>query len=120
MVAVGAYVVGFVPYRRLLRRLRVVVDAWDQIDGNRPNRRLGVHALGYQVLQPDGSFLVYQFTRAVLPYLRETFPLVDQKFEPRNIMPARLFYCRRSPAARAGNGRREPRPRARTASDHQR
>lgn len=69
-----------------------------------------------EVLQPDGAFLVYQFTRAVLPYLRQVFPHVHQEFEPRNIMPARLFYCRRSPDRRA-NGRREPRPRARTASD---
>jgi phospholipid N-methyltransferase len=71
----------------------------------------------HEVLQPDGAFLVYQFTRAVLPYLRQVFPHVHQEFEPRNIMPARLFYCRRSPDRRA-NGRREPRPRVRTASDH--
>ena len=36
-------------------RVRIVVDAWDQVDGNRPNRRLGLYALGYQVLLPDGS-----------------------------------------------------------------
>lgn len=71
----------------------------------------------HEVLQPDGAFLVYQFTRAVLPHLRQVFPHVYQDFEPRNIMPARLFYCRRSPDRR-GNGRRESRPRARTASDH--
>jgi phospholipid N-methyltransferase len=70
----------------------------------------------HEVLQPDGAFLVYQFTRAVLPYLRQVFPHVHQEFEPRNIMPARLFYCRRN-ADRRVNGRREPRPRARTASD---
>lgn len=71
----------------------------------------------HDVLQPDGSFLVYQFTRAVLPYLRRVFPHVHQEFEPRNIMPARLFYCRRSPERRAVNGRREPRPRAGTTSE---
>ena len=73
----------------------------------------------HDVLQPDGSFLVYQFTRAVLPYLRQVFPQVQVEFEPRNIMPARLFYCRRNGDRRPanGNGRREPRPRARTASD---
>jgi hypothetical protein len=53
----------------------------------------------------------------VLPYLRQVFPHVHQEFEPRNIMPARLFYCRRGPAARTASGRRESRPRARTASD---
>jgi hypothetical protein len=34
---------------------RIVVDAWDQADGNRPNRRLGLFALGYQVLNRDAS-----------------------------------------------------------------
>ena len=71
----------------------------------------------HDVLQPDGSFLVYQFTRAVLPHLRQVFPQVDQEFEPRNIMPARLFYCRRNSERKPANGRREARPRARTASD---
>ncbi|HEX6107488.1 MAG TPA: rRNA adenine N-6-methyltransferase family protein [Gemmatimonadales bacterium] len=71
----------------------------------------------HDVLQPDGAFLVYQFTRAVLPYLRQTFPLVDQKFEPRNIMPARLFFCRRHPDGRGSVRPREPRPRARAAAD---
>jgi hypothetical protein len=36
-------------------RVRIVVDAWDQVDGNRPRRRLGVFRLGYQVLHPDGT-----------------------------------------------------------------
>jgi phospholipid N-methyltransferase len=46
------------------------------------------------VLNPDGAFLVYQFTRAVLPYLQREFGSVYQDFEPLNVMPARLFYCR--------------------------
>jgi len=45
------------------------------------------------VLQPQGSFLVYQFTRTVLPYLQPIFGNVQQAFEPRNILPARLFFC---------------------------
>lgn len=36
-------------------QVRVVVDAWDQAEGNRPGRRLGLYALGYQVLLPDGG-----------------------------------------------------------------
>jgi phospholipid N-methyltransferase len=48
----------------------------------------------HAVLNPNGAFLVYQFTRAVLPYLRQVFGLVRQDFEPLNVMPARLFYCR--------------------------
>jgi murein DD-endopeptidase MepM/ murein hydrolase activator NlpD len=35
--------------------VQVIVDAWDQADANRPNRRLGVYALGYQVLNADGT-----------------------------------------------------------------
>lgn len=36
-------------------RVQIVVDAWDQADGNVPWRRLGLYELGYQVLHPDGS-----------------------------------------------------------------
>ena len=46
-----------------------------------------------EALRPGGAVLVYQFTRAVLPYLRSHFSRIDQDFEPRNILPARLFYC---------------------------
>ena len=35
--------------------VQIVVEAWDQADGNRPSRRLAPHALGYQVLHADGS-----------------------------------------------------------------
>jgi phospholipid N-methyltransferase len=48
----------------------------------------------HAVLDPNGAFLVYQFTRSVLPYLQQTFGFVHQDFEPLNVMPARLFYCR--------------------------
>jgi sugar lactone lactonase YvrE len=36
-------------------QVEVVVDAWDQIDGNAARRRLGVYSIAYQVLHPDGS-----------------------------------------------------------------
>ena len=48
----------------------------------------------HSVLDPNGAFLVYQFTRSVLPYLQQVFASVYQDFEPLNVMPARLFYCR--------------------------
>jgi hypothetical protein len=42
--------------RLLLRgRVRVVVDAYDQVDGNQPRRRLGLYRLGFQLLHTDGS-----------------------------------------------------------------
>ena len=35
--------------------VQVVVEAWDQVDGNARRRRLGPYRLGYQVLNTDGS-----------------------------------------------------------------
>jgi sugar lactone lactonase YvrE len=35
-------------------RVHVIVDAWDQANGNTPNRRLGLYELGYQVLDRAG------------------------------------------------------------------
>ncbi len=35
--------------------LQIVVDAWDQVDGNLPRRRLGLHTLGWQLLAADGT-----------------------------------------------------------------
>jgi phospholipid N-methyltransferase len=82
-----------------------------------PDVRERILRATHDVLHRDGAFLVYQFTRAVLPYLRETFALVDQEFEPRNIMPARLFFCRRHPDRRGAARQRGSRKRARAASD---
>jgi hypothetical protein len=36
-------------------QVHLVVDAWDQADGNRPERRLGLYELGYQVLNRDAT-----------------------------------------------------------------
>jgi DNA-binding beta-propeller fold protein YncE len=36
-------------------RVSIVVEAFDRVDGNGPTRRLGVYALGYQVLHADGT-----------------------------------------------------------------
>ncbi len=78
----------------------------------------------HAVLHPNGAFLVYQFTRSVLPYLQQVFGLVHQDFEPLNVMPARLFYCRhhRDRVSADGNGQRangsgRPTPRQPVAPD---
>jgi phospholipid N-methyltransferase len=78
----------------------------------------------HSLLDPNGAFLVYQFTRSVLPYLEQVFGSVRQEFEPLNVMPARLFYCRHhvDRAALEGNGRRtngsaRPKPRQPAALD---
>lgn len=36
-------------------KLRVVVEAWDQVDGNEARRRLGLYEMGYQVLTAAGN-----------------------------------------------------------------
>ena len=33
----------------------IVVEAYDQVDGNAPRRRLGLYKLGYQILRADGT-----------------------------------------------------------------
>jgi sugar lactone lactonase YvrE len=36
-------------------KVQIVVDAWDQVDGNERRRRLGLYRLGYQVLTSSGA-----------------------------------------------------------------
>jgi len=45
------------------------------------------------VLAADGALLIYQFTGTILPYLRSSFGSVEQRFQPLNILPARIFHC---------------------------
>jgi sugar lactone lactonase YvrE len=35
--------------------VRIVVEAWDRVDGDAPSRRLGVYRLGYQILTEHGD-----------------------------------------------------------------
>jgi len=44
-------------------------------------------------LEPDGAFLVYQFTPRILPTLRRTFGRVRRSFQLCNLPPAQLFAC---------------------------
>jgi phospholipid N-methyltransferase len=46
-----------------------------------------------EALHPSGSFLVYQFSREVMRFLRHEFRVIREAFEPLNILPARLYYC---------------------------
>jgi phospholipid N-methyltransferase len=57
------------------------------------------------VLRPHGCFIVYQFSTRVLRDLRRIFPSVERQFEPLNILPAHLFFCRADSAGRGGNGK---------------
>jgi phospholipid N-methyltransferase len=49
----------------------------------------------HSVLRPQGSFLVYQLSSVVLPYLENVFGTVRRDIELVNLMPARMFYCDR-------------------------
>jgi phospholipid N-methyltransferase len=49
-------------------------------------------------LEPSGSFLVYQFSTRVLEDLHRFFRYVGRQFEPLNVLPAHLFFCRSSAA----------------------
>jgi phospholipid N-methyltransferase len=48
-----------------------------------------------EALSANGVFVVYQYTRAVLPDLRKVFSRVEDDFEPLNILPARVFFCQK-------------------------
>ena len=48
----------------------------------------------YEAMSGRGAFLVYQFSSAARPYLQQVFKSVELDFEPLNLLPARLFYCR--------------------------
>jgi len=55
--------------------------------------RLEILRESRQALGSEGSLLIYQFTRTVLPYLQSNFRSVRQGFQPLNIFPARIFHC---------------------------
>lgn len=48
-----------------------------------------------EVLGPGGHFLVYQFSRSLLPHLRADFSEIHQAFVPLNILPAHIYRCRK-------------------------
>ncbi|NNG22787.1 NHL repeat-containing protein [Telluria aromaticivorans] len=69
---------------RSLGEVNVVVDAYDQVNGNLARRRLGLYKLGYQLLRADGS--------PVAGYER---PLITQVYDrlPRNPDAVKLVYA---------------------------
>ncbi|HSU54233.1 MAG TPA: rRNA adenine N-6-methyltransferase family protein [Candidatus Dormibacteraeota bacterium] len=49
----------------------------------------------HAALKPDGSFLVYQLSRVVQPYLEKVFSKVARDSQFLSFIPARMFYCAR-------------------------
>ncbi|QGZ42739.1 sugar lactone lactonase YvrE [Pseudoduganella flava] len=62
----------------------IVVDAWDQMDGNLARRRLGLYKLGYQLLHEDGT-----------PAPGYEQPRITQVYDrlPRNPEAVKLVYA---------------------------
>jgi phospholipid N-methyltransferase len=58
-----------------------------------PDLRERIVASTAEVLNSNGSLVVYQFTAAVLPLLKKYFSRVQQRFVLRNLLPARVFEC---------------------------
>lgn len=57
------------------------------------------------VLEPGGSFLVYQFSTRVLRDLKRIFGEVERSFQLLNILPAHLFFCTQPAPAPSGEFR---------------
>jgi phospholipid N-methyltransferase len=53
----------------------------------------------YRVLRPGGAFLVYQFSARARDFMARHFRRIDQAFEPRNVLPCRLFWGWKETAA---------------------
>jgi phospholipid N-methyltransferase len=49
----------------------------------------------HSALKPEGSFLVYQLSSVVLPYLQQVFTKVSRDSSLLSFLPARMFYCAR-------------------------
>lgn len=89
-------------FLRLLARVEV-----DAIVSGIPFSTVGVElrdrilSKSSQVLGPAKPFLAYQFSRAVLPHLRENFMEISEEFVPLNILPAHIYCCRNSGTGKA-------------------
>lgn len=75
-------------------RVRIVVDAWDQVDGNEPRRRLGLYRLGYQVLDAKG---------VALPGFEQPHETIRFDRQPFEAAAARILYASGSGIPEYGN-----------------
>src|SRR5580765_2316183 len=75
-LAPADYIISSLPYSLLSEQLRreIVSESRD-------------------ALKPQGSLLVFQYNRTLLPYLKSTFGSVKLRFQLFNILPALIFHC---------------------------
>jgi phospholipid N-methyltransferase len=62
-----------------------------------PEVRLAILRKSRDSLAQNGSLVLYQYRKLLLPMLRELFPSVETEYEWRNFPPARVFSCRTAP-----------------------
>ncbi|HXZ32867.1 MAG TPA: rRNA adenine N-6-methyltransferase family protein [Terriglobales bacterium] len=70
------YIISGLPYTNMADSTRQIISE---------QSRAALHA--------NGALLIYQFTGTILPYLQSSFSSVRQRFQPLNILPARIFHC---------------------------
>ncbi|TXI92751.1 MAG: gluconolaconase [Burkholderiaceae bacterium] len=79
---------------RSLEELNIIVDAYDQFDGNAERRRLGLYKLGYQVLGADGNPLA-GFEKPLMTLRFDQLPTDDEA--------VKLLYAEKSGITVHGN-----------------
>lgn len=51
-----------------------------------------IAAATHRAIRPGGAFLVYQFSARARDFMAKHFRLIDEGFEPLNVLPCRLFW----------------------------
>jgi phospholipid N-methyltransferase len=77
-LAPADYIISSLPYRNMPDALRREILEESRL-----------------ALQAEGSMLLFQYTRTLLPYLRSSFSSVTLDFQFFNILPALIFHCTR-------------------------
>ncbi len=75
-LAPADYIISSLPYRNMPDSLRREILEESRL-----------------ALKADGSLLLYQYTRTLLPYLESSFSSVTLNFQLFNILPALIFHC---------------------------
>jgi phospholipid N-methyltransferase len=75
-LAPADYIISSLPYRNMPDSLRREILEESRL-----------------ALRPEGSLVLYQYTRTLLPYLESSFSSVTLNFQLFNILPALIFHC---------------------------
>lgn len=76
----------------------------------KPDMRLAILRKSRDLLAKQGSLVLFQYRKLLLPMLRDLFPTVRTEYEWRNLPPARVFSCSVAPDRRPrenGYGKRQ-------------